>query len=113
MAGNAAICNHIFHNAITVAGTGNVYDVSGQADTMKLEFSISTSGTFSATVEAQVLDTNKWYTYEILELPLRTPLATITDATVLYDVDLRGVTKLRVNVSAVTGTLTVQGRAVG
>ena len=113
MAGNAAISNHVFHNAITVAGTGNVYNVCGQADTMKLEFSISTSGTFSATVEAQAVDTNKWYNYGVLELPLRTALATITDATVLYDVDLRGITKLRVNVSTVTGTLTVQGRAVG
>lgn len=113
MAANSAISNHVFHDAITQVGTGNVYNVSGNADTMKLEFSISTSGTFSATVEAQVLDENKWYSYGVLELPLRTSLATITDATVLYDVDLRGVTKLRINVGAISGTLTVQGRAVG
>ena len=111
--GNAAIANHTFHNAITSASTGTDYSIHSAEDFMNLEFVISTGGTFSASVKAQVLDTNVWHDYEVFDHPTRTATATVTDATKLYELNLRGISKVRIDVTAVTGTLSVYGKAVG
>lgn len=115
MANNAIISCHTFHNESAGASTGIDYNISSaQGDTMKLEFIVSESGTFSATVKAQLIDSSKWYTYPAIQQSKTFPIdSVITDANYLYEVDLRAISKLRVDLTAITTTITVYGKVVG
>lgn len=102
-----------FHNNVSGIGTGVEYTINGNANSLMLQF--ITSGTFTAKVEAQLTDTNTWYTYPCIQLPAMTFITdTFTDKTTLYQVDLSsGISKVRVNLTAVSGAITVYGRVVG
>lgn len=112
--GNASINNFVFHNASDGIGNGNDYAVSGNADTMKLEFIQSVDGTFSATVKAQLIDDAKWYTYPIVQCSKTYTIDTVvTDNSYIYEVDLKAISKIRIEITAITGTLSVYGKCVG
>lgn len=108
---NAGQIEFTFQDNASSAGTGNVLSVNSGMSVMKLEF--ATSGTFTAQIEAQLINQDKWYPYPSFKLPMYDLMSsTITDANYLYEVDLTGITKLRVNLTAVGGSTSVYSRAV-
>lgn len=112
MAVNNPIVNFTFHNKTTNIGDGKIFNVDGKSDTVNLEF--ITNGTFTAKLMAQVIDETKWYPYECFKKPTFDLITdTITDSNYIYGVDITGISKLKVVVTAVSGELTVLGKAVG
>lgn len=111
MATNNTVKNHTFHDAVTVIGTGEDYKVESKATAMNIEF--ITTGTFTAKIKAQLINPTKWYPYPCFKLPSYDLIeTTITSGNFLYNVDLIGVSEIRVEITAISGTLTVLGKAV-
>jgi len=109
--GNIGHTNVIFQNAVTTTGTGTEFNVNG-AEEMNIQF-IMTSGTFTAQIKALGVDQSTWYAYPSFKLPTYELMSsTITDKSFLYNVDLRCISKIRVELTALSGTITVLGKAV-
>lgn len=114
MAGNNRIANHTFHLNSTTITTGTEYIVSGQANEMNIFFNISSSGTFKAVIEGYDYDTNKWYLWDVYQIPSYTEYSSgITDATKAYNISIKGIDKIRVNILSLNGILNCNGKAVG
>jgi hypothetical protein len=112
MANNNLIKVHTFHNNTNSVGNGTQYNVHELASVVKLQFICS--GTFTAVVEAQLVDTNTWYPYDAYTIPTYDLITTnITDKNYLYEVDVTGISALRIRLTSLTGTLTCYGRIVG
>lgn len=107
--GNNTRSNPIFHNKTTVISTGKVFE-SEIANTINIQF-IST-GTFSATFEAQCVDTNLWYPIMSANLKTLKLSNTVTDSSAIYQVDLVGIPFFRVSITQITGNISVFGKAV-
>ena len=114
MAGNSAISCHIFHDYAYEIGTGNDFKVHSQADILKIEFNISESGNFSANVKVKMEYDSPWREHPIVQMSPTFPiLTTVTDPNYLYELDLRGISEIRIELASLTGYITIRARAVG
>ena len=108
---NYTMSNFIFHNSATQIGNGNILTITRDMSSANIQF-IST-GTFEAQIEAQVIDSNNWYTYPCFKFPnYELTTSTITDGSCIYNIDLTAISKLRVRLVNIAGTLSVYGKVV-
>lgn len=102
---------HTFHNGSTTPGNGNVLAVSDLSSLVNIEF--VTEGSFSAVVKARIVS-GKWYEWPVYQLPGYDQILTsIADHTKAYQVELKGIKELKVELLSVTGAVTVYGKVVG
>lgn len=114
MAGNNKIDTFTFHTNTTAIGNGNIYSVSGHANEMNLFFKVSSGGTFNAIVEVYSEETENWYPWDVYQRPSYTLMDNgITNANFIYNVDLTAIDKIRVRLTAITGSLFCYGEVVG
>lgn len=114
MAGYNKDANVTFHSGSISIGTGKEYLSNGGANEINLYFSISEGGTFTAIVEAYMYETNTWYPWDVYQRPSFTLMNNgISSANNVYNVDVKGIDKLRVNLTAINGTLSCYGKAIG
>jgi hypothetical protein len=114
MANNGCKTDHPFHVSATAIGIGTDYNVRGIENNMMLDFVIEEGTTFSANILAQVYDKSAWKAYPVKqESAAGTVSIAVTDATYFYGLNLIGLTAVRVDVTALEGTLSVYGRATG
>ena len=112
MAFNNSISSFTFHDKTTTIGDGAIFEVTGASNTINIEF--ITNGTFTAKLMAQVIDETKWYPYECFKKPTYDLITdTITDSNYIYSTDMTGISKLKIVITAISGELTVLGKAVG
>lgn len=109
---NKKINNFIFHDNISSISTGNVLDIDAETSTVTIEFNISNGGTFSATFETQGSSGN-WYPVIGINIANLATSTKATTATSLYQISAIGLQKLRINITSLTGSLTVYGNARG
>ena len=108
---NACMSNFTFQDNVTTIGTGKELGIISGMSSMNLQF--ISSGTFTAQIEAQLIDTNTWYVYPSFKLPTYDLMSsTITDKSSLYNVDLTGITKIRVNLTVVGSPISVYAKVV-
>jgi hypothetical protein len=100
-----------FHSGVSAIGVGSEMTVN-RGSIANIEFNISALGTFTAQFEGQVYNKTKWY--PIISWNLSTLASNIqtSDATATYQVPLEGWQKIRVNLTAINGTISVYGYAV-
>ena len=108
---NYTMSNFTFHNGATQIGNGNILTITRDMSSANIQF-IST-GTFETQIEAQVIDSNIWYPYPCFKLPTYELItSTITDSGFIYNIDLTAISKLRIRLINVSGTLSVYGKVV-
>lgn len=109
--GNKIGSIHTFHDAITSIGNGTPMKIMDY-ETINIWFDISTAGTFTANFEGQVTYNGDWLPMTAANLSTIALATSASDATVAYQIDLIGWENIRVRISALSGTLSVYGRAV-
>jgi hypothetical protein len=99
---NSCQVNFTFHDNTTV---------DGSMQYMNIQF--ITTGTFIAKVEAQGVVEDVWYPYPAFRYPAYELMDTnISDKNFLYNIDLNGITKIRINLISVSGAISVYGKVV-
>lgn len=105
--------NVIFHNNVTIPSTGlELKVISGTLINIEFE----TVGSFSATFEAKANDPQvitTWKPITAANLATLDLSPTVTDKGYIYQIDLTGITALRVNLTSVSGNTSVYGMLVG
>jgi len=96
----------IFHNAITSTATGTVWNVDLKADILYVEF--ITAGTFTAKFEGS-FDGINWHSIGTTNQSTSLVVTETTSATPMYIIDLDGWQKIRINITTISGSLTVNG----
>jgi hypothetical protein len=113
MAANRSISNHIFFENITTTGIGKDLMVVSDASQMTLKFICT--GTFQAKITADISPKEctfkSWACYKNPDNIKITDV--ISDANPLYTIDLSGIDYLRVELVALTGTISAYGKVVG
>lgn len=111
---NKKMNDHTFYKNVTAIGTGIEYVVDEFAKTMNLQF--ITSGTFTAKLWVKLIDPNEWHLWPCLKYPkydlIDSETVFITDKKSIHQVDLVGITALRVQLTSVTGAISIYGRSV-
>ena len=111
MGTNAAMINFVFHNASTALGTGAELSIQGRMLTGNIALT-GTSSSFSVTFEGRAVDGGEWYPLKAINLSTFA-LSSIATVMSLWSVDLNGMIKFRVNLTAIgNGNLSVVGRIV-
>ena len=110
MGTNSGMINFVFHNASEESGTGT--ELSIQRDYMTANVEVSgTSTDYTISFEGKSIDGGSFYTLKAMNLTTLTSSAEITKG--LWQVDLNGLIKFRVNLSAIVdGNITAKGRVV-
>ena len=107
---------HYFHTDEDSTGTGTVYNNAKATreigytlypgeDTMNIEF--TATSTFSATIETN--NGLQWLTLMVFDITACDVVAAVTDATHRYQIDLTGLSQVRVNLTANAGTVNCAG----
>lgn len=103
--------NVIFHKNVTSPATGLEFDVS-QGNLINIEF--ESEGSFSANFEAKANSvTTIWKPVMAANLATLDLATTATDKSYIYQLDLTGISLIRVNLTSVSGSISVYGRFVG
>lgn len=115
MAANSTIKIHTFHSNVTSPSVGTDYAINGQADLMRLDFDITDGTTFTALIQVKMKYDSDWKPYPVIkDAPTYDISTTVTDATYLYEVDVRAIESIRVELTTVNGTVSeITGRLVG
>lgn len=101
----------VFHENTSTPSEGLVYTVNSGVTTINVEF--ETTGTFTAIFEAKCNDkTTTFKKVMVANLGTLDLVSETSDATAIYSIDTTGIMFVRINITAVSGTVSVYGRAV-
>lgn len=103
------INDFIFHNNTSSIGVGRELTINA-ASIVNIEFNVT--GTFTAKFEGQVVNKNNWYPVSVINLKTYNFVTETGDATVIYQVPTDGWTKIRINLTNLSGTISVYGNVV-
>jgi hypothetical protein len=114
MADNSSISTFTFYKNVTsiLDNATNCFNVTSNASEMTIKFICT--GTFQAKVYAGIIDKENMYPYPVFKLPDYTMITDIiTDSNCLYNVDLSAIDYIKIELVALTGNISVYGKAVG
>lgn len=110
--GNIGIMSFVFHNQSTLISDG--FELSVSSGMITLNFEISGTATSSTCIfEGKSVDDGAFYPIQCANLGTLVLASQTIDKGSLWQVDLNGLIKFRVRISAVAGgNISVKGRAV-
>lgn len=113
MAANAPMQNLIFHKDATSASDGVTYSVSSNASTLSIDFMATEGTTFVAHFEGKIVEESDWDSVSAFNLNTLN-VATTSETTDTWQLDLTAWSYVRVRLSSVTGgSVSVYAKAVG
>jgi len=106
-----AVANILFHDNVNNIGTGYELVISNGISSVNIEF--ETTGTFNAIFEAKANpNTTIWKPIMGCNLGTLELTTNVTDKTYIYQVDVTGISLLRVDLTSVSESISVYGRCV-
>lgn len=110
MAGNRSISELKFHDNATTIQDGIVCNITSDASTLSIDF--KGTGTFTSVIECKVSYESDWD--EIMGVDTKTyDMSTTPSNFNAWEVDVTGISYVRVRLTSVTGSVTAIGRLVG
>jgi hypothetical protein len=102
--------NHTFHDAATVAADGTDMDVAGLAT---VSVQISGTSTSRTVLFKSSVDNTNFLDIMGMDIATLSPSVSTTDTGKIFMFDVRGISKLRMDISAVAGgNITIKGLGI-
>lgn len=112
MGNNVGQINWVFHNASSQAGDGNILNIHGGMNTLAIEITGSEDAAGDINFLGKAVDDGLWYRISCANKTTLDLSHTTSVIGGLWEMDLTGLTQVKVFVSPSAGTITVKGRCV-